>query len=66
MKNYLVFIGQLYYPEIGMGDFVQDCETLKEAIRIIQEKKKEWKIKDWSYHYASVYSIKSRKEVYKK
>jgi hypothetical protein len=37
MKNYLVFIGEYYYPNGGIKDFKEDFNTLDEAKQYIED-----------------------------
>ena len=34
MKRYLVFIGNVYYPDGGFGDFAGDYDSEKAAIEL--------------------------------
>lgn len=42
MKNYLAFFGSVYYPSGGMDDFLNDFDTLEEAIEAIKQKNIEY------------------------
>ena len=64
MKNYLAFFGSVYYPSGGMDDFLNDFDTLEEAIEAIKQKNIESNQGDWSYAWANVYSLQDRMEVY--
>ena len=35
MKRYLCFLGEPYYPNGGMSDFINDADSLEEAMHII-------------------------------
>ena len=52
MKRFLVFAGDAYYPEVAMGDFQEDFDTLEEArdfeAKIKEEFKSLWK-DSWKY-----------------
>ena len=37
MNRYLAFFGDNYYPEGGMGDFLNDFDTLGDAMDAIQK-----------------------------
>lgn len=65
MKNYLVFIGEDYYPNGGMEDFKEDFNTLDEAKQCIEdyiECDVNLDKHDFWYH---VYSIEDKAIVYK-
>lgn len=59
MKNYLAFAGSRYYPLGGMRDFIEDFDTLEQALTMLKTHKV-----DCHSFWHSVYSIKDRKEVY--
>lgn len=64
MKNYLAFFGSVCYPSGGMDDFLNDFDTLEEAIGAIKQKSREHNQGDWITIWANVYSLKDRMEVY--
>lgn len=43
MKQYLTFLGDVYYPSPSMGDFIGDFETKEAAIEHLNEKWQEEK-----------------------
>ena len=57
MKRYLVFGGDVYYPEGGFSDFVGEYDVEEDAI----EKAKT--IGEDKYQWANVYDTKARKEL---
>jgi hypothetical protein len=64
MKNYLVFLGDNYYPCGGMRDFKEDFDTLNEAKQYIENwlNNTIFSKSDYWYH---VYSIEDKAIVYK-
>ena len=64
MKNYLVFLGEHYYPNGGMNDFNKDFDTLDEAKKYIENwlNGAEYPKTEYWYH---VYSIEDKAIVYK-
>jgi hypothetical protein len=64
MKNFLVFLGDNYYPCGGMRDFEGDFDTLDEAKQHIEN----WLNKasfPKSEYWCHVYSIEDKAIVYK-
>ena len=57
MKNYLVFIGEVYYASGGMEDFTIDFDTLEEATAFVESKK----LEDSKWFH--IYSLTERKIV---
>ena len=37
MKRYLVLVSEIYYPSSGMGDFINDFDSLEEAKLVLHE-----------------------------
>jgi|GEM_PF-3485421 len=37
MKRYFVFVGEEFYPNLGMRDFIGDTDTIEEALDIIEK-----------------------------
>ena len=73
MKNYLVFIGDDYYPSAAMGDFKADFTTKTAAklyiglySRIEAKDYCETMTEYWDIHWARVYSLRERKVVWHK
>jgi hypothetical protein len=64
MKNYLVFLGEVYYPYGGMEDFNGDFNTLDKAKQHIEDwlNSMPYSKTDYWYH---VYSIEDKAIVYK-
>jgi len=62
MKRFLVFFGSQYYPGGGMNDFMDDYDTLDEAIKEI-EKRAEG---DWMYYWGHIWDSETRIEVWYK
>lgn len=64
MKNYLVFLGDDYYPYGGMLDFKEDFDTLDDAKNHIENllNAKTFARTEFWYH---VYSIEDKAIVYK-
>lgn len=65
MKKFMVFFGQWYYPNGGMDDFIGDFDTIKESIKAIKEKEKEYEEDDGSVDmtFAQIYDISKKKVV---
>lgn len=71
MKRYLAFIGEVYYPSGGMGDFIGDFDTLEEAIIFIKKSVDESKYSEtfeqqWGYTWAHVWDTETRTEAWSK
>lgn len=71
MKRYLSFIGAVYYPSGGMGDFKGDFDTLEEAVKFISKSVDdnnyyETVEQQWKYIWANVWDTKTRTEVWSK
>lgn len=64
MKNYLVFIGEDYYPNGGMEDFKEDFNTLDDAKQYIENWLNDEPYSKTEYWY-HVYSIEDKAIVYK-
>ena len=64
MKNYLVFLGDNYYPCGGMRDFKEDFDTLDDAKNHIENllNAETFARTEFWYH---VYSIEDKAIVYK-
>lgn len=65
MKRFLAFYGNRYYPSKGMGDLLDDFDTVAQAIRAIEEKKEQegW---SWDIVYACVWDSVSKDNMYDK
>ena len=61
MKRYLVFIGNVYYPDGGFGDFAGDYDSEKAAIEKAESIKS---IGDGVSRWSQVYDTEERKEVF--
>ena len=59
MKNYLVFIGDMYYAAGGMEDFYSDHDSIEEAIALVNELSP-----DGCHKWGHVYSLSDRKIVF--
>lgn len=64
MKKYLAFYGEIYYPSIGMGDFIGDFDTLEEAIEHINKTNLDKDKGLWDYHWGSIYDTELKEEVW--
>ena len=42
MKNYMLFAGDTYYPNPGMGDFVDSFDDLEDAIGVASRTSCDW------------------------
>jgi hypothetical protein len=65
MKNYLVFIGEHYYPNGGMEDFIEHFDTIDEAKQCIEDYIECHVNLDKSDFWYHVYSIEDKAIVYK-
>jgi hypothetical protein len=65
MKNYLVFIGEHYYPNGGMEDFIEHFDTLDEAKQHIEDYIECHVNLDKCDFWYHVYSIEDKAIVYK-
>jgi len=71
MERYLAFLGDDYYPNGGMNDFLSDHKTVEEAkMAIEKEVEKEAKYHDneylWEQRWAHIYDTVERKIVWNK
>lgn len=64
MNRYLSFFGDDFYPDGGMGDFLNDFKTLGEAMKAIQH---EFDTdKSVSFPWGHVYDTVNKEIVFKK
>jgi hypothetical protein len=63
MKRFLVFAGDAYYPEVAMGDFQEDFDTLEEAKSFEAEIKEKWKIGWEDFKYTEIWDSETRTHV---
>ena len=42
MKQFLLFMGDQYYPSKAWNDFVGDFDTLEDALKETEESSKDW------------------------
>ncbi len=71
MKRYLTFIGEVYYPNSGMGDFKGDFDSLENAISFVEksvDKRGDYETaeKQWKFTWASIWDTETRSEVWSK
>jgi hypothetical protein len=71
MKQYLAFVGYVYYPDGGMDDFLGDFDTYDEAMKAINtkiENNTTYKSieEEWGYWWAHVYDTELRAKVWEK
>ncbi len=80
MKRYLVFFGELHYPEGGMSDLLSSADTLEESQKIadtqireyrpyvehIHGTKEEYERDLWCGRWAHVFDIETGHVVWKK
>ena len=60
MKRFLVFAGDFYYPEVAMGDFQEDFDTLEEARSFEAEIKEKWE-SDWEdFKWSAIWDSETR------
>jgi hypothetical protein len=63
MKRYLLFIGESYYPWGGMGDFLNDFDTLQQAKEAYHDIKLP-PHRDTDDIWANIYDTQERKLVW--
>jgi len=71
MKRYLAFFGEQYYPSQGMGDFVNDADTIDEAkLFIIGSAKRELDVRYydtfdelWNMRWGCIYDTELRQTI---
>lgn len=76
MKRYYAFIGMDYYPDGGMGDFLDDFDNIDDAKKAItEESEKEFNNYEskqsqidyfWEYNWAHIWDSQERKEIWYK
>lgn len=67
MKRYWSFMGNIYYPQGGMGDFQGDFDSLKEAVENLENiLRTKYRSKEWTYMWAQVYDTQKRETVWSK
>ena len=64
MKQYLAFMGDIYYPCGGMDDFVGDFDNLEDAIALLTAKNTTQKTWDYDNQWASVWDSETRSYVW--
>lgn len=68
-KRYLLFYGDIYYPQGGMDDYKNSFDSLEEAVIFVDTYINENKIYDtvqeeWEYRWAHVYDITTMNKVW--
>jgi hypothetical protein len=63
MKQFLAFYGSNYYPSGGMSDFMNDFDTLEEAIIALEKNEQQNRFSDqepWEFRWGQIYDTEKR------
>lgn len=63
MKRYLVFVGDVYYPKPGMGDFIGDAVTRVGAEALVAQAYAKVSPTWHSYMWSYIWDSKTRAEI---